>query len=222
MTHAPRNAPAQAQAATEAAMAALTPMALGQAPARPAVPRRRALLAAAIAGSAALLAACASLLGARTVEISRDELQARLARQFPTTRRLMKLLDVSAAAPRLTLWPDQDRISAVFDLNAKDLILGQDYQGNVGLSFGLRYEPRDTTIRLTRVKVEHIHIDGLPPAYQRLLTGLGAQLAESSLQDQAVHQFKPEDLRSANRLGYQVGEIRVTAQGLSVQLTPRP
>jgi hypothetical protein len=181
-------------------------------------PARLALSALAL-GS---LVACASLLGPRTVEISREELQSKLGKQFPVTKRLMKLLDVRADTPRLNLLPGQDRVAATFDLTAKELLMGQDYNGTVGLSFGLRYEPRDLTIRLSQVKIEQVRIDGLPPAYQRLLTGLGAQIAESSLQDYAVHQFKPEDLRSADRMGYEVGEIHVTGTGLAVKLKPRP
>ena len=182
--------------------------------------RRRALLAVTVATG--LLAACASLLGPRTVEISREELTDKLGKQFPTTKRVLKLLDVTAALPRLDMIADSNRVGVTFDLTAKELLFNQEYKGTVGLSFGLRYEPSDLSIRLKDVKIEQVQVEGLPPVYQRALTNLGAQMAEEQLQDFPVHHFKPEDLHSADRMGYQVGDISVTKTGLAVKLTPKP
>jgi hypothetical protein len=114
--------------------------------------RRRALLAITVA--AGLAAGCASLLGPRTVEISREELTDKLGKQFPTTKRVMRLLDVTAALPRLDMIADSNRVGVTFDLTAKELLFNQEYKGTVGLSFGLRYEPSDLSIRLKDVKIE--------------------------------------------------------------------
>lgn len=184
-------------------------------------PRRRALLAS-LGSAAILLSACAGLLGPRTVEISRDELLAKLGKQFPTTKRIMRLLDVTASLPTLEMQGDKNRVLAGVSLSARELIMLQEYKGRVALSFGLRFEPKDLTIRLTQPRIEQVEIDGLPPAYQKALTGMGAQFAEESLQDYPVHQFKPEDLRTADRMGYEVKDILVTATGLAVHLSPRP
>ena len=92
----------------------------------------------------------------------------------------------------------------------------------MALSFGLRYEPKDLTIRLVQPKVEQVMVDGLPPLYQTALSNMGARLAEESLQDYAIHQFKPEDLRAADRMGYEVKDIQVTTTGLAIHLAPRP
>jgi len=166
--------------------------------------------------------ACASLLGPRTVEISREELLSKLGKRFPASQRILNVLDIQVSAPDLAMLPDSNRVSAGFDLSATDLLGGKDYKGQVKLSFGLRYEPQDLSIRLTQVKVEHIALAGLPAVYQRSLTRLGAWVAEDRLQDYTVHRFKPEDLRSADRMGYQVGDIVVTAKGLAIHLTPKP
>lgn len=182
--------------------------------------RRRTVLM--VMALPAVLAACASLLGPRTVEISREELLSKLGKQFPTTKRLMKLLDVTAALPTLDLQEEQNRVSASVDLTAKELIMGQEYKGKVTLSFGLRFEPKDLTLRLNEPRIEQVAVDGLPPVYQRALSNLGAKLVEETLNDYAVHQLKPEDLRTADRLGYQVKDIAVTRTGLAVHLVPRP
>jgi len=180
--------------------------------------RRTLFMGMAVAG---LVAACSALLGPRTVEISREELQTKLGKQFPTTKRIMKLLDVSATQPKLDLQGDKNRVALSFDLTAKELIMSQEYKGNVALSFGLRYEPKDLTIRLTQPKVEQVMVEGLPPVYQRALSGVGAQLVEDSLNDYPVHQFKPEDLRTADRMGYEVKDIQITTTGLAIHLVPR-
>lgn len=182
--------------------------------------RRRILLATVAVGM--LATACSSLLGPRTVEISRAELQTKLGKQFPMTKRVMKLLDVNAGLPVLDLRDTQNRVALSIDLTAKELIMGQEYKGKVALSFGLRYEPKDLTIRLVQPKVEQVMVDGLPPLYQTALSNMGARLAEESLQDYAIHQFKPEDLRAADRMGYEVKDIQVTTTGLAIHLAPRP
>lgn len=194
-------------------------------PARP-VPRRRFLtsgLAAGLVWPAGLyLSGCASLLGPRTVDITREELQARLARKFPVTRRVLNMFDVTASLPRLDMVDDTNRVAAAFDVIAKDTIFGRDYIGTVNASFGLRYEPKDLTLRILQLNVDRIHIEGMPPGFQNMLLDLANKLAREHLQDYPIHQFKPEDLRAADRLGYQVDDIKVTRRGLAVQLSPRP
>lgn len=167
------------------------------------------------------LTACASMLGARTVVISKEELASKIAKPFPVTHRLMDLLDVKAQAPRLRFMPQENRVGTEFDLSASDLLFNRTYNGTIGVSFGLRFEPKDLTLRLTNVKVDQISLAGLPAAAQRYLTKLGAWIAEDQLRDFPVHHFKPEDLRSADRLGYEVGDIKVTDQGLEVHLNPK-
>ncbi|RZI81540.1 MAG: DUF1439 domain-containing protein [Rubrivivax sp.] len=175
-----------------------------------------------IAGLAALgLAGCAHLMGPRTVDISRDELLAKLSKQFPLRKQLAEIFEIEAQAPRLQLNADTNRVAAEFDLSATDRLFGRQYQGVVGVSFGMRYQAQDRTIRLNGVTIDRITIDGLSAATQQQLSKLGAWLAQDKLQNYPIHQFKPEDLRSADRWGYQVDELRVTAAGLSVKLVPK-
>jgi hypothetical protein len=181
--------------------------------------RRRALLA--LAATTALVG-CASLLGPRTVDISREELLLKLGKQFPMRKTLAEIFEVEAKAPRLQLDPDTNRVAAEFDLAATDRLFGRTYQGLVGVSFGMRYEPQDRTIRLNQVTVDKVTLEGLSDSGQRQLSKLGSALAQDKLQNYPIHQFKPEDLRSADRWGYQVEDIVVTANGLSVKLVPKP
>jgi len=167
------------------------------------------------------LTGCAAILGPRTVVITKEELTSKIAKPFPVSNRIMDLLDVKAQAPRLQFHPKDNRVGTEFDLSATDNLFKKTYQGTIGVSFGLRFEPKDLTLRLTAVKVDQIGLAGLPATLQRYLTRLGAWIAEDKLQDYPVHQFKPEDLRTADRLGYEVGDIKVTDKGLEVHLNPK-
>ncbi|MFT3859257.1 MAG: hypothetical protein QM742_17720 [Aquabacterium sp.] len=184
--------------------------------------RRRILLLGAVAIAAAGLGACASLFGPRTVDITREELQARLARKFPLTKRVLNMFDVTATLPRLEMVADTNRVLAAADLKARDTVFGRDYIGTVNVSFGLRYEPKDLTLRILDLNVDRIHIEGMPEGFQQMLQDLGNKVAREHLQDFPIHQFKPEDLRAADRMGYQVEDIKVTKTGLAVHLVPRP
>ncbi|MFN3618195.1 MAG: DUF1439 domain-containing protein, partial [Aquabacterium sp.] len=79
----------------------------------------------------------------------------------------------------------------------------------------------DLSIRLRDPRVESARIHGLPEPLQQGLTRLAAWMANERLNNQVVHRLKPEDLRSADRMGYVVHDLRVTASGLAVDLRPR-
>lgn len=186
-------------------------------------PTRRGLLAAGTGTIVALaLGGCASVLAPRRVDISREELLARLADRFPMGKQVLGVLDITAAAPRLHMLPEDNRMAAEFDLQARDRLFGKRHEGRIALSFGLRFERSDLTLRLAQVKVDRLHFAGLPPGLDSQLTRIGAWLAEDHLQDLPIHRFRPEDLRGADRLGLQVDDIRVRRDGLSVHLAPRP
>lgn len=188
-------------------------------------PRRRVLRASALALLAGtMLSACTTvthLLAPRTVEISRDELLSRLSQQFPMRNTVLDLFDVTCAAPRLTLQPDSNRVLADVDLAAQDKIFSRDYKGSLWLSFGLRYEPRDQTIRLQNVTIDKVYIKGLPGSYERYLTKFGSWLSEERLQNYVVHRFTAEDLSKADKHGLTVSDIKITAKGLAFVLTPK-
>lgn len=182
-------------------------------------------VAAALLGGALLtplaFTGCASLMGPRTIEIPREELVSKLGERFPATTRLMGVLDVQALRADLTLLPERDQVAMTVPLRTRERLSGQTYNGVLRLNFGLRYEPQDATIRLAAVQVEDVKLEGLPAAAQRSLGRVGAWVAEETLQDYPIHRFKPEDLRKADRLGYEVERVRVTATGLAIQLRPR-
>lgn len=169
-----------------------------------------------------VLGACASLMGPRTVVIGREELRSRLAKPFPMTQRVLRMLDVTIEAPELDLLAERDRVAATFGIHAHDTVFGEDREGRLRLSFGLRYDPSDLTLRLRDVALDEITLEGLPASLTRALGAVGTELVAHRLQDEPVHRFKPEDLKRANDMGYEVADVRVTATGLAIDLKPKP
>jgi hypothetical protein len=162
-----------------------------------------------------------TLLAPRTVEITKGELLDKLSRQFPMRNTVLDLFDVTCTTPRLTLQPEANRVLADVDLAAKDKLFARQYEGSLWMSFGLRYEPRDQTIRLQNVKIDKISFKGLPEAYERHLTRLGSWLTEDRLQNYVVHRFTPDDLLKADKHGLTVTDIKITQKGLAISLAPK-
>ncbi|HRH17357.1 MAG TPA: hypothetical protein PKV17_11885 [Aquabacterium sp.] len=162
-----------------------------------------------------------SLLAPRTVEITKGELLDKLSQQFPMRNTVLDLFDVTCTTPRLTLQPEANRVLADVDLAAKDKLFARQYEGSLWMSFGLRYEPRDQTIRLQNVKIDKITFKGLPETYERHLTRFGSWLTEDRLQNYVVHRFTPDDLVKADKHGLTVTDIKITQKGLAIALAPK-
>jgi hypothetical protein len=185
---------------------------------------RRAGLAASLGLATLWLAGCAALLGPRTVEIPEARLQQALARQFPLRSRVLELFDINVAAPRLTLLPDANRVATEFDLAIGDRLLKTPYQGTLALSYGLRYEGSDHTVRLSDLRIERAELReaGALPGVSRQLDRIGAAVAEKLLDDPVVYTLTTRDLEAVQGRGYQPSDIRVTPRGLTVTLIPEP
>lgn len=165
----------------------------------------------------ALLAGCASV--PRTIEVPREKLQAALDRRFPAQARFLELLQVQLSAPQLHLQPESNRLRTDFGLQLSDrLLLRRALQGNLDLSFGLRYEPSDASIRLADVRVERLDLRGLPEQWADSLTRLGPFVTEKMLEDVRLHSFTPEELNRAQ--GWTPSELRVTSTGVRITLQP--
>jgi hypothetical protein len=183
---------------------------------------RRQLLAGSGTFTVLLLTGCAALApGPRTVDISQAKLVELINRQFPFNSRYLELFDVSLSAPQVRLMPAENRIGTAFSYSLGSLLLGaRQLQGRLDLSYGLRFEPADNTVRLSQVRVEGFEVPGVPPLYASRANRLSALLAESLLRDLVIHRLKPEDLQAVRGWGYQPGALTVLPGGLRLQLDP--
>lgn len=148
--------------------------------------------------------------------VSAAQLQQAVARRFPRRYPVGGWLHIDAEAPRLRLLPEQNRLGAEMTVAAAGPLLRRSYAGAFDLDFALRYEASDLTVRAHQLRVNALRFDDLPPQASALLAGYGPQLAEQTLQDAVLHQFKPQDLALPDGMGLQPGSITVTAQGLVI------
>lgn len=168
------------------------------------------------------LAGCALLPpGARTISLSEAKLTELIAGQFPFNSRYLELFDVSLDRPQVRLMPDENRIGTElgYQIGAARLGMRQTH-GTLDLSYSLRFESSDNTVRLTQVRVEQFDVPGVPQTYASRANRLGGLLAEGLLQDFVIHRLKPEDLRAARGWGYQIGALQVVPGGLRLRLDP--
>ena len=164
------------------------------------------------------LAGCA--LGPRSIEVPQARLEQLIKDRFPHQTRVLELLDVTVAAPRVRLLPDANRIATDLEVSVSDRVFGRAFTGAITLSHGLRFEAADGTVRLTNVQVNRFEIAGLPAPLQRQLERIGLLLAEQSLNDRVVYTLRAQDVDAMRTRGRHPGELRVTAGGLLITFVP--
>ena len=187
---------------------------------------RRTFLTSLLIGFLALLSSCATLPPPpKTISVTEARLAQLISSQFPFNSEMLEVLDVVVSTPRISLDPLNNRINTALDIDvAGNSILGlftsKTYKGALDLSYGLRFEPRDATVRLTDVRVHRLDIDGTPSVMRRSIEKLGTPLAQKLLKDYVLCKVRPEDLQAAQGWGYMPGAFKVEATGLSLTLDP--
>ena len=169
---------------------------------------------------ALLLSGCATALGPRTIVFSQDELQQKLGKSFPLVRE-HDGFTMTLDTPALTLLPQENRLALGVNAVLRSDIFDRSYRGTFAASFSLRFDATDLSLKATDVKIEKIAIDGLPGKLQQLVDKLDGLIVERQIDVLVLHHFKPEDFGTPGRLGYTVGRIDVTPDGLAVQLVPK-
>jgi hypothetical protein len=164
----------------------------------------------------ALLAGCAS--GPRDVDVPAQRLEAALARRFPYELRPAGLFTLKVSVPRLQLLPQENRMRLDFPVEASSRILQGGGRGELAVSFGVRYQASDTSLRAVNVRVERFSVQGLPEAWSAPLQVAGSAVAENLLEGTPLHTFTPEDLAKAR--GWTPGAITVTPRGVRIELLP--
>ena len=169
-----------------------------------------------------LLSGCAQLLGPRTLTVSTEELQQRLATLFPVQKDVLNLIRVTVDVPELEMLPASNRVQLRVHASVQDRAGAREQRGAMAASFGLRFDPGASTLNMVDVKLDSIQIDGLAANAQKAVTALGGLIARDRLEGHVLYRIRPQDLSAGDRLGYTVGAVDVTAQGLAVRLIPKP
>ena len=173
-----------------------------------------------LALTAALLAACASMMGSKTITYSEADITRMLEAHTPFQKRLLEVLDVRVNRPTVHLLPESNRLSTDLEVTTTERVSGKSYSGRISVDYALRYDDASQAIRLTQVKVNKLQLDNLPSPEKGGLNRLGALIAEQFLNDATLYRFKPTDLKNAEGYGYKPGAVTVTSRGVEVTLSP--
>ena len=120
------------------------------------------------AASAVLLAATAcstvgTLLTAKSVSFSQQQIQQKLSNQFPKDyKKLGGLVTLTLRNPRLTLPPGERRMHIAFDLGVGALGRSSGRSdGSFSLSSALRYDPATRALHLLDPRIEELQLAAL-------------------------------------------------------------
>lgn len=173
---------------------------------------------------ASLLLLCAGCMpgGPRTIELSQAQLEQLLARQFPLRTGWSGLVEITASAPRLMLRPEANRLAIEIDLATDERPPLGARRGTLAVETGLRYEPRDHTLRLVQASVERLTIEGLPEVLQTQLARLGRRAAAQWLDDRVVYTLREREVERLAIAALVPSDIRVTPTGVAIDLVPAP
>ena len=172
------------------------------------------------------LAGCAILNpGPKSVHVSEAKLQQLIGSQFPYNSRVLDVLDVLLSNPRMKLDAANNRIHTGLDLsvtprNVAAPLANRDLKGALEMSYGLRFEPTDNSVRMTDVRVKSLQINGASAQLQSLINQLGSVLAERVLKDYSLYKLSDKDLSAAKGWGYKPGAFTVSSDGLYLTLDP--
>ena len=187
---------------------------------RPLWPRRQCLAGLlALAGSAAAPMALAA--GERSIRIPQTQLQSAVAAQFPLARSWQGMVVIQLQKPAVQLLPESNSLRAALEVWLTEKLMGSEYPGQLALDFGLYYRDEDASIRMHRVRVQQLQMQGVPQQYQAIFQTYAPSLAEQVLNGLVVYELPASQRMLLQGLGYTVQRIDVQATELRIVLAPK-
>lgn len=154
--------------------------------------------------------------------VSAAQLQRSVAKRFPLRYPVPGVLNLDLQVPLLRLLPEQNRVSAEMAVDAAGPALQRSHKGSFEISFALRYEASDRTLRAYQLRFKRLQFPTLQPGVVDMLNAYGAAVAQQSLLEVVLHQLRPQDLALADVMGMQPGSITVTDAGLVIGFVLKP
>ena len=207
----------------------------------PGLNRRHSVLG--LSGLAVVLAlgvaGCSHLGGPAKITLGEVDLQRLLAGRFPVEQRLLELFEVRASSPQLRLLPENNRLAAVLDLQARERILANQFKGRLDFDSALRWDAAEQAVRLDQVRVRHFMFDpptgpggtpvGLPGSVQTAVGGarrtgaerVAAALAERVLEGLVLYRLPADKMAQLDRAGMQPAALTITRSGLEITFAPK-
>jgi hypothetical protein len=154
-------------------------------------------------------------------KVSAPELRRALMARFPVRIAVPGLFDVRLDADRLVLLPARQRMGATLLATATELASGRAYPADMDLTFAVRYEPADQTLRAHQLEVLGLHSPALRGdavlALQALLDGV----ARNAVDELVLHRFSPAELALPDVLGLRPDRITIESDGVEIWFAPK-
>lgn len=179
--------------------------------------RRFSRLVVALLG-AALLGACASLVGPRDVDVPLVKLQQGLERRFPLNHRILSVFDVQLSKPQLALLPG-DRIGLTLDAKVAPPFMQQTWRGNLALSGRLVLDATRNAVFLSDARIDRVAVDGVDPALQRQFIKVANLIGEQLMRETPLYSFRADELRYAG-VQFTPTHLAMTPAALVVTFEP--
>lgn len=168
---------------------------------------------------AVALAACASLIGPRQVDLPQERLQSSLERKFPMHHRVLGVFEVELSHPQLTILPESNRVALSIDLGVTPLLARQSWHGNMLVSGRLQVDGARNAIYIADAHVDKFDIDNMDEGKRNQLTSVANLLSDQLIRDVPVHSFRPDELRYAG-VQFVLTGIETRPGGLVAKLQP--
>ena len=160
--------------------------------------------------------------GARSISITQSQLQSAVAAKFPLARSWQGMVVIQLQKPAVQLLASSNSLRTMLDIWVTEKLMNTEYPGQIALDFGLYYSDADSTIRMQHVRVEQLHMQGVPPQYQPMFQTYAPRLAEQVLNGLAVYELPASQRMLLKGLGYTVHSMEVQADKLRIVLAPKP
>ncbi|MGD9946454.1 MAG: hypothetical protein AB7S98_24830 [Burkholderiaceae bacterium] len=155
------------------------------------------------------------------LQISREQLADRVAERFPLGIRLFGAFTLVASSPRLNLLPQNNRIGTEVDLRAGEGSPPGLPRGVLGVSYGLRYQADDASVRLTAVRAERIEV-GPVSLLQQQAGPAAAAIVGEALTDLTVYTLSAAQRQLLHGLGMEPDSFTVTNEAVVIKLRRKP
>lgn len=150
--------------------------------------------------------------------VTRAELQALIAKQFPMSQRYASIVSVALSDPELDLDAAANRATVTARVSiASPLLQTGTVDGTIALSSALRYDAATRALRLEQPKAERLELQGVRGENAQRLQQIGSVVAQELLQGRVLRTFSVDELTFGFKT-YEIGEITVLADGIKVEL----
>ena len=166
-----------------------------------------------------VLAACATLGGDRTVNVTGDQIAQKLNEKLALPISLLKVFDVSLSNSVVTFDKTTGRMITTMDSKLSSNLFDKSLAGKLGISGKLRFDAATSTVVLDEPKVENFNVAGAGGKYNDLLNAMAKTLGGEMLNGLTLYTVKPEDLKFGGT-SYSPKDMVVTDSGLQLTLSP--